>query len=86
MMSIRSIRPVAKRFLRSISSSYVQLKSSDVDSTDALQTPAGPLYLKEAIDNDTGGTTEIKPSSSDFFIPEVPLHDRDGRNRKRVLV
>ena len=71
-------------FSRSISTSCVQLKSSHI--LDALQTPAGPLYKKEAIDDDSGGTTEIKPVPSDFFIPEVALHDRDGRNRKRVLV
>ncbi len=31
-------------------------------------------------------TTLIKPGHSDFFIPEVCLHDGDGRNRSRVLV
>jgi hypothetical protein len=53
----------------------------------ALQNPAGSLYGggKSEIDS-TDGATLIIPEPSDFFIPQVELHDDDGRSRKRVLV
>jgi len=59
--------------------------------SNALQKPAGPLYMNGRIDQDKPdhgehSTTLIKPGHSDFFIPEVPLHENDGRKRNRVLV
>ncbi len=53
-----------------------------------LQKPAGPLWTKSICESadDEGGTTLIKPDSSEFFIPQVALSDHDGRMKKRVLV
>jgi hypothetical protein len=45
-----------------------------------LQQPAGPLYGRT---NDPDGLT---PELSQDFIPQVAVHDREGRRKKRVLV
>jgi len=58
---------------------------------EALQKPAGPLYgngvtTDSVIAEEGDGTTVIKPSSSEFFIPQVVWHQGDGPSKKRVLV
>lgn len=66
------------------------------------QKPAGLLFdhpLNEMVDDaignefhrlipkDDGNITElVTPPESQFFIPQVKLHDKDGMKRKRVLV
>ncbi len=67
------------------------LKTSKDIIGNALQKPAGPLYGEGLLDDeftesDDTTTTLIKPGPSDFFIPEVALHESDGSNRSRVLV
>jgi hypothetical protein len=87
------------------------LRSNKEILKDALQKPAGKLYIDDnffidsddkkipiinddehghahhhAHEDEDANTTLIKPGHSDFFIPEVCLHDNDGRNRNRVLV
>jgi hypothetical protein len=48
-----------------------------------LQKPAGPLFGVAGDDNPLA----VTPESSEYFIPQVPLHDMDGRqNKKRVLI
>ena len=57
-----------------------------------LQKPAGHLYGSSVIDDENdveileGDGTKIKPAKSTFFIPQIALHEEDGRERKRVLV
>ena len=70
---------------------YVFRSSKDIMNS-ALQKPAGPLYHNDSIEKkqtlikDDNATTLIKPVHSDFFIPEISLHEEDGRRRNRVLV
>lgn len=84
-----------RRHHRTISS-----KSSKDIIESALQKPAGPLYKHDIHDiiakdntgstnnndDDHASTTLIEPGHSDFFIPEVSLHENDGRKKHRVLV
>jgi hypothetical protein len=42
---------------------------------ESLQEPAGPLYGKDVLEEEHVS-----------FIPQVPLHDMDGRRNKRVLM
>jgi hypothetical protein len=57
-----------------------------------LQSPAGHLYGGGIVDDDgdteiiVGDGTKVKPAKSTFFIPQIALHDEDGREKKRVLV
>lgn len=45
----------------------------------SLQEPAGPLYGKDVVDgHDSDGLNS--------FIPQVPLHELDGRRHKRILM
>lgn len=84
------------RKLSSKSSKSTILGSTQDIINSALQKPAGPLYRNGKImdpnhlnshkDGDHATTTLIEPGHSDFFIPEVMLHDQDGRRRNRVLV
>jgi hypothetical protein len=74
-----------------LSSSSTKSSSSLPKESPPLFPPAGPLYKimesqppSEISENDA--TTLIQPGHSDFFIPEVSLHDQDGRSRNRVLV
>ena len=46
----------------------------------SLQEPAGLLYGKDEI------LDEDNADGHQSFIPQVPLHGDDGRNRKRILV
>lgn len=57
----------------------------------ALQKPVGSLFGlfddgKYDVSEEGESTTIIKPSESNFFIPQVPLHEEDGRSKKRVLI
>jgi len=64
-----------KSFISSLSSDTDPKKSKTVPEKikrTALQTAAGPLYEEE----------ENVP----IYIPQVPLHESDGRRRKRILV
>ncbi len=85
-----------RRHYRTISS-----KASKDIIKSALQKPAGPLYKHDihdiivkdnntdsnnSNDHDHASTTLIEPGHSDFFIPEVSLHENDGRKKHRVLV
>ena len=45
---------------------------------ESLQAPAGPLYGKDIIEDDSDG--------HNYFIPQVPLHGFDGRRNKRILM
>jgi hypothetical protein len=43
--------------------------------------------LEQLLPKDPDNLTEVvKPPTSEFFIPQVKLHDGDGSVRKRVLV
>ncbi len=67
----------------------IHTRGSTSNATNSsLQKPAGPLWTESICEgaDDEGGTTLIKPDSSEFFIPQVALSDYDGRMRKRVLV
>ena len=55
-----------------------------------LQTPAGPLWDKDVLDDDDEDSDsddrDDKSKLKRAYIPQVSLHERDGRTRKRVLV
>jgi len=57
-----------------------------------LQKPAGHLYGGGVVDDEgdtemlVGDGTKVKPAKSTFFIPQIALHEEDGREKKRVLV
>lgn len=53
---------------------------------------SGHLYGGGIVDDEgdtemlVGDGTKVKPAKSTFFIPQIALHEDDGRERKRVLV
>lgn len=57
-----------------------------------LQNPAGHLFGGGIVDDEgdteilIGDGTKVKPAKSTFFIPQIALHEEDGREKKRVLV
>ena len=90
--SISSKSPI----LESSTSKYRTLSNAEIIQK-SLQKPAGPLFnhdihnIVKVKNNDTDNdndahTTFIEPGPSDFFIPEVSLHENDGRKKHRVLV
>lgn len=52
----------------------------------------GHLYGGGIVDDEgdtemlVGDGTKVKPAKSTFFIPQIALHEEDGREKKRVLV
>lgn len=74
---------------------YQNISTKQLIMHSALQKPLGSLYGNGVvidIDEDElgnltdGATTMIKPTLGEFFIPQVALHEHDGRERKRVMV
>ena len=47
----------------------------------SLQPPAGPLWGDDVIDD-----ADVEHGDDQRFIPQVSLHDQDGRKKKRVLM